>query len=155
MILGNERRMLLIEFLQMRNGSAELRDIVEYIAEKEGNTDRKHRKSVYVSLMQTHIPKLEREGILTFERGVITLLQVPDNVTLYMEVVQKNDISWSVFYAGISFIFAITALWFGNFLLLIASLTYLLVAGIQHKRTYRIVQPRKGKNLERFQDNSQ
>ncbi|ASJ03515.1 hypothetical protein A3L09_09725 [Thermococcus profundus] len=153
MILGNERRMLLIEFLQMRNGKAELRDIVDYIAEREGNTDRKHRKSVYVSLMQTHIPKLEREGILTFERGVITLLRVPDNVTLYMEVVQRNDISWSAFYAGISFIFAVTALWFGNLLLLIASLTYLLIAGIQHKRTYRIVQPQDGKKPEKLRDN--
>lgn len=142
MILGNERRMLLIEFLQMRNGRAELRDIVEYIAEKEGNPDRKHRKSVYVSLMQTHIPKLEREGVLAFERGVITLLQVPDNVTLYMEVVQRNDISWSAFYAGISFIFSLTALWFGNFLLLFASLTYLTVAVIQHAKTYRVLRPR-------------
>ncbi|ASJ07636.1 DUF7344 domain-containing protein [Thermococcus pacificus] len=142
MILGNERRMLLIEFLQMRNGRAELREIVEYIAEKEGNTDRKHRKSVYVSLMQTHIPKLEHEGVLTFERGVITLLQVPDNVTLYMEVVQRNDISWSTFYAGISFIFAITALWFGNSLLLFASLTYLLVAVVQHMKTYKVLRPR-------------
>ncbi len=68
MILGNKRRMLLIEFLQRKNGSAELRDVVEYIAEREGNTDRKHRKSVYVSLMQTHLPKLEREGIVTFSR---------------------------------------------------------------------------------------
>ncbi|ASJ01220.1 DUF7344 domain-containing protein [Thermococcus gorgonarius] len=140
-ILGNERRMLLIKFLQMRNGRAELREVVEYIAEKEGNTDRKHRKSVYVSLMQTHIPKLEREGVLTFERGVITLLRVPDNVTLYMEVVGRNDISWSTFYAGISFIFALTALWFGNFLLLFASLTYFLVAVVQHEKTYRVLRP--------------
>ncbi|MDV3103992.1 DUF7344 domain-containing protein [Thermococcus waiotapuensis] len=140
-ILGNERRTLLIEFLQMKNGKAELREAVEYIAEKEGNTDRKHRKSVYVSLMQTHIPKLEHEGVLTFERGMITLLRVPDNVTLYMEVVKRNDISWSAFYAGISFIFALTALWFGDFLLLFASLTYLLVALIQHARTYRVLRP--------------
>ena len=151
-ILGNKRRMLMIEFLQMRNGRAELRDIVGYIAEKEGNTDRKHRKSVYVSLMQTHIPKLEREGVIAFERGIITLLQVPDNVTLYMEVVQRNDISWSTFYAGLSVIFLVTALWFGNLLLVFASLTYLIVAIFQHMKMYRILQPRdskKGRNTRR------
>lgn len=153
MILGNKRRMLLIEFLQRKNGSAELRDVVEYIAEREGNTDRKHRKSVYVSLMQTHLPKLEREGIVTFSRGRITLLKVPDNVTLYMEVVQKNDISWSVFYAGLSVIFALMALWLGNVLLLFAAVTYLVVSAIHHKRTYLIARPRERKNTEKSEDN--
>ncbi len=154
MILGNNRRMLLIEFLQRKNGSAELRDVVEYIAEKEGNTDRKHRKSVYVSLMQTHLPKLEREGgIVTFRRGTITLLKVPNNVTLYMEVVQKNDISWSVFYAGLSVIFALMAIWFGNVLLLFAAVTYLTVSVIHHKRTYLIARPKERKNIEKSEDN--
>ncbi len=147
-ILGNKRRMLLIEYLQRSDGQAELRDVVEYIAEREGNTDRRHRKSVYVSLMQTHIPKLEREGIVAFERGVITLLKVPDNVTLYMEVVQRNDISWSAFYAGLSIIFLTMALWFGNILLIFASITYLIVAILQHMKTYRVLQPKKPRNRE-------
>ena len=72
-ILGNSRRMLMIKYLRMSKGKAELRDMVEYIAENEGNTDRKHRKSVYVSLVQTHIPKLEREGVIRFRHGVVTL----------------------------------------------------------------------------------
>lgn len=144
-ILGNKRRMLLIEYLQKFDGRAELRDVVEYIAEKEGNTDRRHRKSVYVSLMQTHIPKLEREGVVAFERGVITLLRVPDNVTLYMEVVQRNDISWSTFSAGLSIIFLITALWFRDPLLIFASVVYLVVAILQHRKTYCVLQPKRSK----------
>jgi hypothetical protein len=148
MILGNKRRMLLIEFLQRRNGSAELRDIVEYIAEMEGNTDRRHRKSVYVSLIQTHIPKLEREGVLTFNRGTITLLKVPDNVTLYMEVVQKNDISWSMFYAGLSVIFLVVGLWVKNALLLFAAVSYLIVSVVHHTKTYRIAQTKEQESLK-------
>ncbi|NJF26169.1 hypothetical protein [Thermococcus sp. Bubb.Bath] len=139
MILGNERRMLLVEFLQKQDGRAELRDIVEYIAEREGDTDRKHRKSVYVSLMQTHIPKLEREGILTFNRGVITLLKVPNGVNLYMEVVGKNDISWSAFYMGTSFLFLVAGFYLASFPLVISSLVYLTMSLFHHAKVRKLL----------------
>jgi len=137
-ILGNSRRMLMIEYLRKSDGRAELRDMVEYIAENEGNTDRKHRKSVYVSLVQTHIPKLEREGVITFKHGVITLVRVPDDVTVYMETVKKNDISWSSFYIGLSLIFFITALYLNNLHLALASLVYAGVGVIHHRKMKRI-----------------
>ncbi|NJE54595.1 hypothetical protein [Thermococcus sp. 21S9] len=137
-ILGNSRRMLMIEYLQKSDGRAELRDMVEYIAENEGNTDRKHRKSVYVSLVQTHIPKLEREGVITFKHGVITLVKVPDDVTVYMETVKKNDISWSSFYIGLSLMFFITALYLNNLQLALASLVYAGVGVIHHRKMKRI-----------------
>jgi len=137
-ILGNSRRMLLIEYLRSCEGRAELRDVVEFIAENEGNTDRKHRKSVYVSLVQTHIPKLEREGVITFKHGVITLVKVPDDVTVYMETVKKNDISWSSFYIGLSVMFFITALYLNNIHLALASLVYGGVGVIHHRKMKRI-----------------
>ncbi|WP_297063827.1 hypothetical protein [Thermococcus sp.] len=137
-ILGNSRRMLMIEYLQKSEGRAELRDMVEYIAESEGNTDRKHRKSVYVSLIQTHIPKLEREGVITFRQGVVTLVKVPEDVTVYMETVKKNDISWSSFYVGLSLIFLVTALYLENLHLVFASLVYAGV-GLIHRRMVKRV----------------
>ncbi|WP_170218359.1 DUF7344 domain-containing protein [Palaeococcus ferrophilus] len=138
-ILGNERRMLLIEYLQSKEGKAELRDAVEFIAEKEGNTDRKHRKSIYVSLIQTHIPKMEREGIISYHSGVVTLVKVPENVTVYMEMVKKNDISWSSFYIGMSLIFAVAALVIDNMPLLGASVVYLIVGIVNRRRNYKVV----------------
>ncbi|WP_297516419.1 hypothetical protein [Thermococcus sp.] len=137
-ILGNSRRMLMIEYLQKSDGRAELRDMVEYIAKNEGNTDRKHRKSVYVSLVQTHIPKLEREGVITFKHGIVTLVKVPDDVTVYMETVKKNDISWSTFYIGLSLLFFLTALYLNNLHLAIASLVYAGVGVIHHRKMKRI-----------------
>ncbi|NJE11217.1 hypothetical protein [Thermococcus sp. MAR1] len=137
-ILGNDRRMLMIEFLQQREGHAELRELVEYIAEKEGSTDRKHRKSVYVSLVQTHIPKLEREGVITFSHGVVTLLKIPDDVTVYMEVVSRHDISWSAFYMGTSIIFIIAGWYLGSMPLLLAALVYLAISLVHHKRVKRL-----------------
>ncbi|WP_297509128.1 hypothetical protein [Thermococcus sp.] len=132
-ILGNSRRMLMIEYLRGSDGRAELRDVVDYIAEKEGDTNRKHRKSVYVSLIQTHIPKLEREGVITFNRGIVTLVKVPEDVTVYMETVNKNDISWSSFYIGLSLIFLTVAVYLGNIHLALASIVYTLV-GVIHRR---------------------
>jgi len=137
-ILGNSRRMLMIEYLQKSDGKAELRDMVEYIAENEGNTDRKHRKSVYVSLVQTHIPKLEREGVITFRHGVITLVKVPEDVTIYMETVKKNDISWSSFYIGLSLMFLLVGLYLSNLHLILASLVYTTVGFIHRQKMKRI-----------------
>ncbi|CAD5243428.1 DUF7344 domain-containing protein [Thermococcus camini] len=138
-ILGNDRRMLMVEFLQKSDGRAELRDIVEYIAEMEGDTDRKHRKSVYVSLMQTHIPKLEREGVVTFNHGVVTLLKIPDDVTVYMEVVNKHDISWSAFYMGTSLIFIAAGWYLGNPPLLLAAIVYLVISVVHHRKISRLI----------------
>ncbi|WP_148882843.1 DUF7344 domain-containing protein [Thermococcus aciditolerans] len=138
-ILGNDRRMLMIEFLQGRDGHAELRDIVEYIAEKEGDTDRRHRKSVYVSLVQTHIPKLEREGVIAFNHGVVTLLKIPDDVTVYMEVVNKHDISWSAFYMGTSLIFIAAGWYLENLPLLLAAIVYLAISVVHHRKISRLI----------------
>ncbi|QDA30693.1 hypothetical protein FH039_02375 [Thermococcus indicus] len=138
-ILGNDRRMLMITFLQERDGHAELRDIVEYIAEKEGDTDRRHRKSVYVSLVQTHIPKLEREGVIAFNHGVVTLLKIPDDVTVYMEVVNKHDISWSAFYMGTSLIFIAAGWYLENPPLFLAAIVYLAISVVHHRKISRLI----------------
>ena len=138
MILGNDRRILVIEYLQKSEGKAELRDLVEYIAEKEGNTERKHRKSIYVSLMQTHIPKMQREGVISYEHGTIKLIKVPLNVNLYMEVVSKNDISWSTFYIGTSLIFIAAGIFLNDPPLMIAAIIYTLIAFIHHQKVRRV-----------------
>jgi len=128
----------MIEYLRRSEGRAELRDMVEYIAETEGNTDRRHRKSVYVSLIQTHIPRLEREGVITFRHGIVTLVKVPDDVTIYMETVEKNDISWSSFYIGLSLMFLAIALYLPNLHLALASVVYALVGFVHHRKMRRI-----------------
>ena len=138
-ILGNDRRMLMIEFLQKSDGHADLREVVEYIAEREGDTDRKHRKSVYVSLVQTHIPKLQREGVISFDHGVVTLLRIPEDVTVYMEIVNKHDISWSVFYMGASLMFILAGLYLGSLPLIITAVIYLTISLVHHSRVKRLI----------------
>lgn len=139
MILGNDRRLLLLRFLQNNNGKAELREIVDFIAENEGQNDRKHRKSVYVSLLQTHIPKMERAGIIKFDHNTVTLLKVPEDVDVYMEVVSKHDVSWSTFYSGVSVLFGLLGVWLNNIPLVIISAIYFTLSIIQHFKTYRVI----------------
>ena len=73
-ILGNERRTLMIIFLLRNGGKAYVGEIAEYICIQEKNTTSKHRKSVYISLIQTHIPKLRREGFIELERDLVMIV---------------------------------------------------------------------------------
>ncbi|MDK2783590.1 MAG: hypothetical protein PWQ32_1179 [Thermococcaceae archaeon] len=82
---------------------------------------------------------MERAGIISFEHNTVTLIGVPENVDVYMEVVSRHDISWSTFYAGISIIFGVTGLWLNNIPLVIVSFIYLILAVIQHFKMYRVL----------------
>lgn len=143
MILGNDRRMFVIEFLRKSNGRADLRDLVEYIAKKEGNTNRKHRKSVYVSLMQTHIPKMEREGIIEFSHGTIKLIQIPENVDVYMEIVNKNDIRWASVYTMLALGSVGMSYYVKSWVGFVISTVFLAVSVIQRVKERRIIKREK------------
>lgn len=100
-VLRNERRRGIIEVLH-KHGEMSIRDISEYIADMGigDETNNKLRKSIYISLIQTHIPKLENLGIIEYDRhnDAVKLLPNVENVTLYMEVVRKGNLPWSTYY---------------------------------------------------------
>ncbi|CQR50992.1 hypothetical protein BN996_02478 [Haloferax massiliensis] len=93
-----------IEFLQ--GGDLTLRELSERIAEAETGESpppRNIRQSAYVSLQQTHIPKLAELDIVTYdeESKVVSLAEAGD-VTVYMEVVPEGELSWSEYYAALA-----------------------------------------------------
>ncbi|WP_456371047.1 DUF7344 domain-containing protein [Geoglobus sp.] len=92
-ILGNERRMLTVIYLLKNDGRGSVSDITEYICEKSNNTSGKFRKSVYVSLMQTHIPTLERAGLVERERDVVFIV----NSKLFEDLLSFLESFGSVF----------------------------------------------------------
>ncbi|MEM3927794.1 MAG: hypothetical protein QXT07_02480, partial [Archaeoglobaceae archaeon] len=59
-ILLSPRRKCILEHLSQNGGEASVEEVISKILELE-NKERnyKSRKSVYVSLMQTHLPRLE------------------------------------------------------------------------------------------------
>ncbi|ADE05138.1 DUF7344 domain-containing protein [Haloferax volcanii] len=103
-VLSNDRRRMAIEYLQ--DSDLTLRELSERIAEAETGESpppRNIRQSAYVSLQQTHIPKLAELDIVNYdeESKVVSLAEAGD-VTVYMEVVPEGELSWSEYYAALA-----------------------------------------------------
>lgn len=72
-ILKNRRRRFVIEYLTTRGDPATLRELSEYVTAREGGTPREtvtaeERRSVHVSLYQSHLPKMDCTAVVTFDR---------------------------------------------------------------------------------------
>ena len=110
-ILSSERRRLAIQFLRDSDQRVEVNDIAEYIAERETGESpppKDSRKTVYVSLHQTHLPKMDDLDIISYDTDTkeVTLDESFRDVAVYMEVVPRSglQISWSEYYLAVGFI---------------------------------------------------
>lgn len=102
-VLRNERRTLVLEHLQQTRTPVPLRELSEQLAALEtGETPppRNIRESVYNSLHQTHLPKLDDLGIVEYQvdRKLVGQADGFRQVTLYMEVVTADDVTWATYY---------------------------------------------------------
>ncbi|WP_318569345.1 DUF7344 domain-containing protein [Salinigranum marinum] len=105
-VLRNDRRRLVLERLAEGEDRQTVSDLAEYIATVESGEEpppRNVRQSVYVSLHQTHLPKLDDLGIVEYDANAKAVLRAEnaDDVAVYMEVVPKNAISWAEYYFGL------------------------------------------------------
>ena len=104
-VLRNDRRRLVLSRLRDAEVPISVRELSEYIAGVEaGETPapRNVRQSVYVSLHQTHLPKLDDLGIVEQVDDGVTLSRHADEVTVYLEVVPKHGLSWGEYYLGLA-----------------------------------------------------
>ena len=91
-VLRNARRRFTIDCLrESEGGTMRLRDLSERIARRETREDpppRNKHQSVYVSLHQTHLPKLHGLGIVEYDDDskVIRLRKRVREVELYLHV---------------------------------------------------------------------
>lgn len=122
-VLSNHRRRCTLRYLkQIKNDTAELREIVDFVTaaetgkpiEKVGSNT---RKCVYTALRQSHLPKLDEVGIIEYDssRGTVTLTDGIKEVHMYMEYVPGNDIPWAEYYLGLTAVLAAlgTVVWTG------------------------------------------
>ena len=112
-VLSNKRRRVLLSLLTDEGVAHTLRELSEQIAEHESGVSpapRDLRQSVYVSLQQTHVPKLTRLGIIEYEQDgkIVTLSDHADDVTVYLEVVPGYHLAWSEYYLGVSLLGLLT-----------------------------------------------
>jgi len=115
-ILRNDRRRLTIKTLQERQDrEMELRELSEAIAALETGEDpppSDKRQSVYVSLHQTHLPKLEEFGVVSYDSDdkTVRLEDRVREVEVYMEVVPRYGLSWGEFYFGLGLLGSLTTI---------------------------------------------
>jgi len=105
-LLKNSRRRSTIKYLQKHGGSAELKDVAEHIAAEENDTTVRQlssdqRKRVYIGLYQCHLPKMDKLGIVEYDknRGTIELQESVTQLLQYIEPVEEEkrlEWSWAV-----------------------------------------------------------
>jgi len=120
-VLSNARRRCALHYMkQNEDRRVELRELVDHVAAWENDTsienlESSNRKCVYTALRQSHLPRMERAGIVEYDnmRGDVKLTPDARQVELYLERVPRDDISWSGYYLGLSAVSLalVTATW--------------------------------------------
>ncbi|SEH50556.1 hypothetical protein SAMN05192561_103242 [Halopenitus malekzadehii] len=109
-MLSNRRRRRVIEHLsEAEDGRMTIRDLSEVIAAEENDVSRrevtyKQRKRVYTSLYQIHLPTLDDNGIVEYEKrsGVVELAPTASDCTVYLESVPDSHLSWCEYWLGLA-----------------------------------------------------
>lgn len=116
-LLSNERRRSVLKHLSANGGEVRLRELATTIAAEENGVEPvevtyAQRKRLYTSLYQSHLPRMERSGVVEHDRnsGVITLAPEADTFDAYLEVVGDDEFTWSEFYLGLAGLFAVITL---------------------------------------------
>ncbi|SNR46637.1 hypothetical protein SAMN06264855_10863 [Halorubrum vacuolatum] len=122
-MLANQRRRFAVHLLKREEESLSIGEMAEQIAAWENGVDRAQvtgndRKRVYTALQQSHLPKMDRVGVIRFNksRGVVEPTPALENVDLYLDVVEGKEIPWSEYYLGLSGVSAalVIAVWLGT-----------------------------------------
>ncbi len=114
--LSNRRRRYALHYLRQVEEPVTIRDLAEQIAAWEHHVERsavtpKLRKRVYTALHQTHLRKMDRDGIVDYntDRGTVELNEPLDEFDIYLDVVPADEIPWSQYYLAMGATFTALA----------------------------------------------
>jgi DNA-binding transcriptional ArsR family regulator len=106
-LLSNPRRRFIISYLR-DNGVVDLQELASQVAAWENETPveeltDQQQKRVYVSLYQTHIPKLEDAGIVTYDAdaGRVQLRDRVEQLDRYLPQEGDDSRSWRHIYLAV------------------------------------------------------
>jgi DNA-binding transcriptional ArsR family regulator len=107
-VLSNPRRRFVLYYLREIDETVELNELAKAIAAWENDTDESEltdqdRKRVYVSLYQTHIPKLTDVGLVEYDQDSGTV-HLTDRTSVIDDYLTDSDtaIPWHYLYLGLS-----------------------------------------------------
>jgi len=103
-ILSSARRRYVLYLLRTEDAPVELTELAEDVAAWENDTTvaeltKQQRKRVYVSLYQTHVPKLEDAGLVNYDQdtGEVELTPAANDVDQYLNPGDR-EIPWQYLY---------------------------------------------------------
>lgn len=116
-VLQNRRRRYALHYLKQENGPVSLGGLAEQVAAWEtdttlGELSSQARQRVYVSLLQAHLPAMEKAGVVRFDDAerTVELSEAARTVDIYLEVVPADDIAWAEYYLGVTAVNAVLLL---------------------------------------------
>ncbi|WP_254547446.1 DUF7344 domain-containing protein [Halomarina pelagica] len=108
-ILSNSRRRYILYYLYMQDEPATIEELASQIAAWENDIpvdelDDTARRRVYVSLYQTHLPKLDDFGIAVYDRdeGTVELTEKAEEIVRYLPVEERETPQFSWYYVALS-----------------------------------------------------
>lgn len=107
-VLKSPRRRYALYYLRREGGESELSDLTEQVAAWENETTpaaltTEQRKRVYISLYQTHLPKLDETGIVEYDRdeGIVRLGDRASDLDIYLGDVSREEYPWDRYYLAL------------------------------------------------------
>jgi hypothetical protein len=110
-LLSSSRRRFVLYYLRTETKSVKLTDLSDEVAAWEYGTPieeltEQERKRAYVSLYQTHVPKLVEAGLIDHDNdsGMLRLTDRMTDVDRYLQNETDPDIRWELVYISLSII---------------------------------------------------
>jgi hypothetical protein len=110
-LLSSPRRRFILYYLQIESGPMKLTDLADEVAAWEYETPieeltEQERKRAYVSLYQTHVPKLVEAGLIEHDTdsGMLRLTDRIRDINRYLPSEGDLDIRWEIIYLSLSII---------------------------------------------------
>lgn len=104
-LLSNSRRRYVIYFLEQWNGTATLNELAYNIASREtgvpvNDLSEDDKRRVYISLYQTHLPKLDLYGLVEYDKDErsVELADEAHDIGDYFFPDQGTSRGWSTYY---------------------------------------------------------
>lgn len=133
-VLSSSRRRQILYHLHRRDGHADLRSLARDTAtdetdETEETVDSDVVKRFYISLYQTHIPKLEQVGLVRYDSDdkTVTLTDRVDDVARVLNEDTDPDRQWPLYYGALALVGVAIAV--AQLLTVFSALPSLLFAG--------------------------
>ncbi len=108
-MLADKRRRYAIHYLKQRREPVSVRELAEQVAawENQKSVDAlrsQERKRVYIALYQSHLPSMDAAGLVDYDgdAGTVELAAAIEARDVYLEIVPKADVPWSLYYVGLA-----------------------------------------------------